>query len=214
MHIFSQPQTPCFYEDQGEFHPYKQLTLTKATALHITSNNGDVTTFHRLVAAGADLEARVTNTESQTALHFAVEFLNVDEVKVLVEAGADVNALMGSVSCSFPGTPREKSFGAKEGRGGQLSLRPLHRVSVQYRRLAFRRTQHFLTKLGCCKRSATFLLYGFLPSSTFYILSGLIFSQKKIDVLNFRQLAAAGMFLAILGYTFSGNTFFEMRAGA
>ena len=53
---------------------------------------GDLGVCQILVGAGADLEAYTSAKEKKTPLHFAVERLHVDIVKLLVEAGADVNA--------------------------------------------------------------------------------------------------------------------------
>ena len=61
------------------------------TALHFSCLFGDFGVARPLVAAGADLNKRTEEFE-KTALHLAIEFLFVDLVRLLVEAGADVTA--------------------------------------------------------------------------------------------------------------------------
>ena len=53
--------------------------------------DGDLATVKRLVAEGADLEAR--SDLGQTPLHLAIENDNVEVVKFLLESGADPNGL-------------------------------------------------------------------------------------------------------------------------
>ena len=76
-----------------QFNVHKAWYLShdqSALQMAILTNEYDV--VHDLVAAGADLEERVSQLERITPLHRAIEFLRVDMVRLLVEAGADVDA--------------------------------------------------------------------------------------------------------------------------
>ena len=86
---------------------------------------------HDLIATGADLEARVSKRKNHTALHLAVELLRVEMVKMLIEAGADVNATLnldvykprGPLSVHAP--PYTPWSAISRGRS---EVRPLHQV--------------------------------------------------------------------------------------
>lgn len=57
--------------------------------LLIAAWEGDAERVRELVALGADIEC--VNTNGNTPLHLAIENLNVEVVRVLIGAGADVN---------------------------------------------------------------------------------------------------------------------------
>ena len=81
-----------------------------------------------LIAAGADLEARVSKKKNHTALHLAVELLSVEMVKMLVEAGADVNATfhLDVYKPKYPARPPYTSWPPVC--CGWSEVRPLHQV--------------------------------------------------------------------------------------
>ena len=92
---------PSFFVIQVVHSVPAQLTLSGAwayfqqtssgTPLQWAILNADLGVFRSLVAAGANLEAR-RNHLGPTALQSAVQLLNVEMTKILVDAGADVNA--------------------------------------------------------------------------------------------------------------------------
>ncbi len=59
--------------------------------LHQAAHEGDVQTIRRLVAEGADLDAR--DGSGRTPIHVAAFASNDDALRALAEAGADMNAL-------------------------------------------------------------------------------------------------------------------------
>ena len=61
--------------------------------LFAAAHNGDVSAIRRLVAEGADLEAR--DAKGRTAAHVAAFASHDDALRTLAEAGADMNALDG-----------------------------------------------------------------------------------------------------------------------
>ena len=70
--------------------------------LHYACLYGDLGVAICLVGAGADLEQR-TRGPDMTALHIAIEQVNVDLVRLLVEAGANVHStLLHSFAHSLP----------------------------------------------------------------------------------------------------------------
>ena len=85
-----------------------------------------------LIAAGADLEARVSKKKNHTALHLAVELLSVEMVKMLVEAGADVNATF-HLDVYKPKYPARPSYTQSWPPVccGWSEVRPLHQVCLK-----------------------------------------------------------------------------------
>jgi uncharacterized protein len=62
------------------------------TALHLASYYGHPEAVGLLIANGADVHLRSTNSMENTALHAAAAGGNCEAVKVLLENGTDVNA--------------------------------------------------------------------------------------------------------------------------
>lgn len=58
--------------------------------LHRAAHEGDLATVKRLVASGADVNAR--DELESTPLHYATNQYHADVMKFLLETGADVNA--------------------------------------------------------------------------------------------------------------------------
>ena len=77
-----------------------------------------------LIATGADLEACVSKRKNHTPLHLAVELLRVEIVKMLIEAGVNINATF-HVDMYKPDTPR---FSWAVSCYGKSKVRPLHQV--------------------------------------------------------------------------------------
>ena len=77
-----------------------------------------------LIATGADLEAHVSKRKNHTPLHLAVELLRVDMVKMLIEAGVDINATF-HLDMYKPDSPRT-SWAVSC--CGKSEVRPLHQV--------------------------------------------------------------------------------------
>ncbi len=71
--------------------PPSQSEIENYTGLHRVGHEGDVGAIKRLVAEGADLEARDGN--GRTPVHVAAFASNDDALRALAEAGADMNAL-------------------------------------------------------------------------------------------------------------------------
>lgn len=63
------------------------------SGLHRAAHDGELRAIERLVAQGADLEAR--DSRGRTALHVAAFASNDDALRALAQAGADMNALEG-----------------------------------------------------------------------------------------------------------------------
>ena len=89
--------SPRHYHCHIQDNPRKVYTgcchYSKLTALHYSCLFGDFGVSKCLVGAGADLERRMADPK-MTALHIAIEQVNVNLVQLLVEAGADVNAML------------------------------------------------------------------------------------------------------------------------
>jgi ankyrin repeat protein len=93
--------------------------FTKLSAALLPANDvwraaklGDVTAIRRLVAGGADVNAKkhTLNVEGDTALHIAARHDQTEAIKVLVELGAKVNA-----KDDHGGTPLMEASGAGAG---------------------------------------------------------------------------------------------------
>ena len=67
--------------------------IASYSGLHRAAHDGDRRAIERLVAQGADLEAR--DSRGRTALHVAAFGSNDDALRALAQAGADMNALEG-----------------------------------------------------------------------------------------------------------------------
>lgn len=67
--------------------------IASYSGLHRAAHDGDLRAIERLVAQGADLEAR--DSRGRTALHVAAFASNDDALRALAQAGADMNALEG-----------------------------------------------------------------------------------------------------------------------
>ncbi len=61
------------------------------TALHYAATDGELDTVRRLIAEGADVNAK--EDAGWTPLHFAADQGDLDIVETLIAAGADVNAV-------------------------------------------------------------------------------------------------------------------------
>ena len=101
-----------------------------ANALQLAIFSGDLGVFHSLVSTGADLEARLPYFQNQTPLHLAVEFLEVDMVKLLIEAGADVRATFDQVSVVSSKFAEIRSLG---GENLKMQLTAFHQVRSRVR---------------------------------------------------------------------------------
>ena len=67
-----------------------------ATALHDAAKRGDINTLTQLLNSGKyDVNAKETARYSETPLHFAIQNGHIDIVKLLIDRGADVNAVTG-----------------------------------------------------------------------------------------------------------------------
>lgn len=62
------------------------------TALHRAARDGDVKDVERLLAAGADVEARTAHFHNMTALHLASHKGHLEIVQALLEHGAEIEA--------------------------------------------------------------------------------------------------------------------------
>ena len=67
--------------------------IASYSGLHRAAHDGDFRAIERLVAQGADLEAR--DSRGRTALHVAAFASNDDALRALAQSGADMNALEG-----------------------------------------------------------------------------------------------------------------------
>jgi ankyrin repeat protein len=65
------------------------------SALHLAAYSGEVSVAQRLFDAGADVNARSSNTMYSTPLHAAVSANRTEMVRVLVSRGAHINATYG-----------------------------------------------------------------------------------------------------------------------
>ena len=106
------------------------MCVEDANALQIAIFSGDIGVFHSLVAAGADLETRLPYFQNQTPLHLAVEFLEVDMVELLIEAGADVSATFDQVSVASSKFAEVRSLG---GENLNMQLTAFHQVRSRVR---------------------------------------------------------------------------------
>ena len=76
----------------------RELELVRAhdasgeTALHVAAANGSARVIDALVSAGASLEVRSRDERAQTALHRAVEHLEIEASRALLRHGCDPNA--------------------------------------------------------------------------------------------------------------------------
>jgi ankyrin repeat protein len=71
--------------------PPSATEISKYTGLHQAAQTGDVTTLRDLIAGGTDLELR--DGAGRTALHVAAYASRDEVVRMLADAGADMNAL-------------------------------------------------------------------------------------------------------------------------
>ena len=71
--------------------PFAVIAMGETTSLFEAAADNDAETVCRLIAAGADLEAR--NSQGRTALLVATHRNAVGAARLLIEAGADVNAM-------------------------------------------------------------------------------------------------------------------------
>ena len=99
--------------------------LRNLSALH-TSGEFDVA--RDLVCTGASLEDRLEGNENHTPLHLAVLFLQVDLLRLLVEAGADVNSQL-DVATIQDGAPIQRILGLDEGVQGTIHVSPIYSPS-------------------------------------------------------------------------------------
>ena len=80
------------------------------------------------MAAGAPLEDRLGYSENHTALHLAVELLDANAVRVLIEAGADVNSQL-DLELMMHNELASVALGLGPV-SGTFHVRPLHQVGI------------------------------------------------------------------------------------
>jgi len=71
--------------------PPSQADIAQYSGLHKAAHDGDVTAIRRLIAAGADINAR--DTHGRAPIHVAAFASNDDALRALAQGGADMNAL-------------------------------------------------------------------------------------------------------------------------
>ena len=96
--------------------------------LHLAIFANDFALVRDLVATGAPLEDRLRLLENHTPLHLAAELFRVDMVRLLVEAGADVNAQL-DLQVVNPRVPVNIATGIDDDTCGTYHISPLHQVS-------------------------------------------------------------------------------------
>ena len=90
------------------------------TALHLVACKGDVDEVERLLAAGANVDARTTTNFGQrsarnsTPLIMAARFYHFDVMRLLLDRGADIDACDNEgygneALCLFPIMPRSRT---------------------------------------------------------------------------------------------------------
>ena len=62
-----------------------------STALHRAARKGDVSKVERLVAAGANVDARTARARDSTPLMLATLFKHFDVLRLLLDRGADID---------------------------------------------------------------------------------------------------------------------------
>ncbi len=76
------------------------------TALHRAAVKGDVKEVERLLASGANVDARTKYEKSMSPLHFASQHGHLDVVRALLKGGADIDARDGTRYVPFICLPR------------------------------------------------------------------------------------------------------------